>query len=162
MLLQNLILMGIFFTIPPVPPGGAGARRPGDRGANAAASAGLFLSALAGSVLAKRFAPRGLVRVGLAIVFLSTLMLLRDDRTRARQQGLSRRDGVLGIGMGWSSQLANVVEVLDRRRGPQRGRQPPEHRPAARLLARHRASRAVVITGLITAFSANVGSASGS
>ena len=66
--------------------------------------------------------------------------------------------GVLGIGMGLViSQLANGP-VLDRRRGPQRGRRPPEHRPAARLLARHRASRAVVITGLITAFSANVGS----
>jgi MFS family permease len=76
LLAQNLILMGIFFTIPLFLQVvlGLDALETGVR--MLPASVGLFLTAMAGSALASRFAARGLVRVGLAIVFLSTLMLL--------------------------------------------------------------------------------------
>ncbi len=50
--------------------------------------------------------------------------------------------GVLGVGMGLIvSQLGNVVQSSVGERRPQRGGRPAEHRPAARLLARHRAAR---------------------
>ena len=67
--------------------------------------------------------------------------------------------GVLGIRDGPGHLSARQRgPVLDRRRGPQRGRRPPEHRPAARLLARHRASRSGRDHGADNRLSANVGS----
>src|SRR5262249_32398378 len=76
LLAQNLILMGIFFTVPLYLQisQGLDALETGVR--MLPASAGLFLSAIAGSALAKRLPARLLVRVGLAIVLLATLLLL--------------------------------------------------------------------------------------
>src|SRR5262249_10639584 len=76
LLAQNLILMGIFFTVPLYLQisQGLDALETGVR--MLPASAGLFLSAIAGSSLAKRFPARLLVRVGLAVVLLATLLLL--------------------------------------------------------------------------------------
>ena len=66
LLAQNLILMGIFFTVPLYLQivQGLDALETGVR--MLPASAGLFIAALAGSRLASRFAARDLVRVGLA------------------------------------------------------------------------------------------------
>ena len=65
--------------------------------------------------------------------------------------------GVLGVGMGLIiCQLGNVVQsaVGDADRSEAGGLQ--IHRPAARLLARDRTARGVVISGLIAAFSNNI------
>src|ERR1700761_5328364 len=66
---QNLILMGVFFTVPLFLQivHGLDALETGVR--RLPASVGLFASALIGSALAKRFPARPLVRVGLAITF---------------------------------------------------------------------------------------------
>ena len=65
LLAQNLILMGIFFTIPLFLQivQGLDALETGVR--MLPASVGLFVAALAGSALATRFARQGLVRAGL-------------------------------------------------------------------------------------------------
>ena len=159
LLSQNLILMGIFFTIPLFLQVvlGLDALETGVR--MLPASAGLFLSALAGSVLAKRFAPRGLVRVGLAIVFLSTLMLLGTIEPELDNGAFLAAMGVLGIGMGLViSQLANVVQssIGDADRSEAGGLQNTAQQLGSSLGTA--LLGAVVITGLITAFSANVGS----
>ena len=110
-LAQNLILMGVFFTIPLFLQvvQGLDALETGVR--MLPASAGLFFAAIAGSALAKRFAPRPLVRVGLAIVFVSILMLLTTIEPELDNGSFLIAMGVLGIGMGLIvSQLGNVVQ----------------------------------------------------
>ena len=63
------------------------------------------------------------------------------------------------VGMGLIvSQLGNVAQSAVDGRRPERGGRPAVHRAAARLLARHRADRRVLITGLITSFSSDVSS----
>ena len=109
LLAQNLILMGIFFTIPLFLQVvlGLDALETGVR--MLPASVGLFVTAMAGSALASRFAPKGLVRVGLGIVFLSTLMLLGTIEPQLDDGAFLAAMGVLGIGMGLViSQLGNV------------------------------------------------------
>ncbi len=141
-LAQNLILMGVFFTIPLFLQvvQGLDALETGVR--MLPASAGLFFAAIAGSALAKRFAPRPLVRTGLAIVFVSILMLLGTIEPELDNASFLVAMGVLGIGMGLIvSQLGNVVQsaVGDDDRSEAGG--PAEHLAAARLLARHGAAR---------------------
>jgi hypothetical protein len=123
------------------------------------ASVGLFAAALAGSALAKRFAARGLVRVGLAITFLSTLMLLGTIEPELDNGSFLAAMGVLGIGMGLvTSQLGNVVQssVGDADRSEAGGVQNTAQQLGSSLGTA--LLGAVVITGLIAAFSANVGS----
>ena len=142
LLAQNLILMGIFFTVPLFLQivQGLDALETGVR--MLPASVGLFVSALAGSALAKRFPARALVRVGLAIVFVATLLLLDTIEPELDNASFLIAMGVLGVGMGLVvSQLGNVVQSAVGDARPQRGRRPAEHRPAARLLARHRPAR---------------------
>src|SRR5262249_46344013 len=76
LLAQNLVLVGVFFTVPLFLQivQGLDALETGVR--MLPASVGLFLSALAGSALAKRFPARTLVRVGLAIVLVAIFLLL--------------------------------------------------------------------------------------
>src|SRR3954451_11596199 len=110
-LAQNLILMGVFFTIPLFLQvvQGLDALETGVR--MLPASAGLFFAAIAGSALAKRFAPRPLVRTGLAIVFVSILMLMATIEPELDNASFLLAMGVLGIGMGLIvSQLGNVVQ----------------------------------------------------
>jgi predicted MFS family arabinose efflux permease len=110
-LAQNLILMGVFFTIPLFLQvvQGLDALETGVR--MLPASAGLFFAALAGSALAKRFAPRPLVRTGLGIVFASILMLMATIEPELDNGSFLIAMGVLGIGMGLIvSQLGNVVQ----------------------------------------------------
>src|SRR4249919_1017935 len=75
-LAQNLILMGIFFTVPLFLQivQGLDALETGIR--MLPASVGLFVTALAGSALAKRFPARTLVRAGLGVVLVAALLLL--------------------------------------------------------------------------------------
>jgi EmrB/QacA subfamily drug resistance transporter len=156
-LAQNLILMGVFFTIPLYLQVvlGLDALETGVR--MLPASAGLFFAAIAGSALAKRFAPRPLVRTGLAVVFVSTLMLLGTIEPELDNGSFLVAMGVLGIGMGLIvSQLGNVVQsaVGDDDRSEAGGLQSTSQQLGSSLGTA--LLGAIVITGLIAAFTANV------
>ena len=154
---QNLILMGIFFTIPLYLQIvlGLDALETGVR--MLPASAGLFVTAIAGSALAKRFPPRPLVRTGLAIVFASALLLMATIEPELDSADFLIAMGVLGIGMGLIvSQLGNVVQsaVGDADRSEAGGLQ----NTAAQLGSSMGTALlgAIVISGLVGAFSDNV------
>jgi hypothetical protein len=149
--------MGIFFTIPLFLQivQGLDALETGVR--MLPASAGLFASAIAGSALAKRFAPRPLVRVGLLIVFVSALLLLDTIKPELDNASFLVAMGVLGIGMGLVvSQLGNVVQsaVGDRDRSEAGGLQFTAQQLGSSLGTAFLG--AIVITGLIAAVSSNV------
>ncbi len=156
-LAQNLILMGVFFTIPLFLQvvQGLDALETGVR--MLPASAGLFLAAIGGSALAKRFAPRPLVRAGLAIVFVSTLMLLATIEPELDNGSFLVAMGVLGVGMGLIvSQLGNVVQsaVGDDDRSEAGGLQSTSQQLGSSLGTA--LLGAIVISGLIVAFTGNV------
>lgn len=157
LLAQNLILMGIFFTVPLYLQisQGLDALETGVR--MLPASAGLFLSAIAGSALAKRFPARPLVRVGLAIVFVSTLLLLDTVEPELDNASFLVAMGVLGTGMGLIvSQLGNVVQsaVGDEDRSEAGGLQYTAQQLGSSLGTA--LLGAIVITGLIASFTNNI------
>ncbi len=157
LLAQNLILMGIFFTIPLFLQvvQGLDALETGVR--MLPASAGLFLAAIAGSALARRFAPKPLVRVGLLIVLIAIVMLLSTIEPELDNGSFLAAMGVLGIGMGLVvSQLGNVVQsaVGDDDRSEAGGLQNTAMQLGSSLGTA--LLGAIVISGLIAAFSSNV------
>jgi EmrB/QacA subfamily drug resistance transporter len=157
MLAQNLILMGIFFTVPLFLQivQGLDALETGVR--MLPASAGLFVSAIAGSSLAKRFPAKPLVRVGLLIVLVATLLLLDTIEPELDNASFLIAMGVLGIGMGLVvSQLGNVVQsaVGDRDRSEAGGLQFTAQQLGSSLGTAFLG--AIVITGLIAAFNAKI------
>ncbi|MGV1047564.1 MAG: MFS transporter [Solirubrobacterales bacterium] len=157
LLAQNLILMGVFFTVPLFLQivQGLDALETGVR--MLPASAGLFVAALAGSALAKRFPARFLVRVGLGIVFVATLLLLDTIEPELDNTAFLVAMGVLGLGMGLVvSQLGNVVQssVTDEDRSEAGGLQNTAQQLGSSLGTA--LLGAIVITGLLTAFSGNV------
>lgn len=159
LLAQNLILMGIFFTVPLFLQivQGLDALETGVR--MLPASAGLFASALLGSALAKRFPAKTLVRVGIAIVFLSVLLLLDTIEPELDNASFLVGMGVLGTGMGLIvSQLGNVVQsaVSDRDRSEAGGLQNTAQQLGSSLGTAFLG--AVVLTGLLASFSTNVAS----
>jgi len=154
---QNLVLMGIFFTVPLFLQvvQGLDALDTGVR--MLPASVGLLLSAIAGSALAKRLSAKLLVRGGLAIVFLAALLLLDTVEPQLDNASFLVAMGVLGVGMGLIvSQLGNVVQsaVGDRDRSEAGGLQNTAMQLGSSLGTA--LLGAIVITGLIAAFSANV------
>ncbi|MFP5388167.1 MAG: MFS transporter [Thermoleophilia bacterium] len=156
-LAQNLILMGVFFTIPLFLQvvQGLDALETGVR--MLPASAGLFFAAIAGSALAKRFAPRPLVRVGLGTVLIAILLLLTTIEPELDNAPFLIAMGILGIGMGLIvSQLGNVVQsaVGDDDRSEAGGLQSTAQQLGSSLGTA--LLGAIVITGLIAAFTANV------
>jgi EmrB/QacA subfamily drug resistance transporter len=157
LLAQNLVLMGVFFTVPLFLQIvlGLDALETGVR--MLPASAGLFISALAGSALAKRFSARTLVRAGLLILLVAVLLLLDTIEPRLDNASFLTAMGVLGIGMGLIvSQLGNVVQssVGERDRSEAGGLQNTAQQLGSSLGTAFLG--AVVITGLIGSFSANV------
>lgn len=157
LLVQNLILMGIFFTIPLYLQivQGLDALETGVR--MLPASAGLFLAALAGSALASRFAARPLVRIGLATALVSTGMLMAVIEAQLDTGPFLAAMGVLGVGMGLIiSQLGNVVQsaVGERDRSEAGGVQNTAQQLGSSLGTA--LLGAVLISGLIAAFSDNV------
>jgi EmrB/QacA subfamily drug resistance transporter len=159
LLAQNLVLMGIFFTVPLFLQvvQGLDALETGVR--MLPTSAGLFISALAGSALAKRFPARTLVRVGLGVVFVATLLLLDTIEPELDNASFLVAMGVLGVGMGLIvSQLGNVVQsaVEDRDRSEAGGLQNTAQQLGSSLGTA--LLGAIVITGLISAFTANIAS----
>ncbi|MGD9734488.1 MAG: MFS transporter [Solirubrobacterales bacterium] len=157
LLSQNLILMGVFFTVPLFLQvvQGLDALETGVR--MLPASVGLFVSALAGSALAKRLAPRTIVRAGLAIVFVAILLLLGTIEPELDNGSFLVAMGVLGLGMGLViSQLGNVVQssVGEEERSEAGGLQNTAQQLGSSLGTAFLG--AVVISGLISAFSTNV------
>jgi EmrB/QacA subfamily drug resistance transporter len=157
LLAQNLTLMGIFFTVPLFLQivQGLDALETGVR--MLPASVGLFVSALAGSALAKRFPARLLVRLGLGVVFVSTMLLLDAVEPELDNASFLVAMGVLGVGMGLVvSQLGNVVQsaVGDEDRSEAGGLQNTAQQLGSSLGTAFLG--AIVITGLIAAFSANI------
>ncbi|HEX6688069.1 MAG TPA: MFS transporter [Solirubrobacterales bacterium] len=157
LLAQNLILMGIFFTIPLYLQivQGLDALETGVR--MLPTSAGLFLTAIAGSALSSRFAARPLVRAGLLIVLAATLMLLATIEPELDNAPFLVAMGVLGVGMGMIvSQLGNVVQsaVGDADRSEAGGLQTTAQQLGSSLGTA--LLGAIVITGLSTAFTSNI------
>jgi EmrB/QacA subfamily drug resistance transporter len=157
LLAQNLVLMGIFFTIPLFLQivQGLDALETGVR--MLPASVGLFLAALAGSALAARFAARALVRAGLLVVLAATVMLLATIEPELNNGAFLAAMGVLGVGMGLIvSQLGNVVQsaVGDADRSEAGGLQNTAQQLGSSLGTA--LLGAIVISGLITAFTANI------
>ncbi|HEY7256342.1 MAG TPA: MFS transporter [Solirubrobacterales bacterium] len=157
LLAQNLILMGIFFTVPLFLQivQGLDALETGVR--MLPASVGLFVAALAGSAMARRFPARTLVRAGLAIVLIATAMLLGTIEPELNNGAFLAAMGVLGIGMGLIvSQLGNVVQsaVSDRERSEAGGLQFTAQQLGSSLGTA--LLGAIVISGLLASFSAKV------
>ena len=157
MLAQNLILMGIFFTIPLYLQVvlGFDALDTGIR--MLPTSAGLFFTALAGSALASRFAPKMLVRLGLVVVFVSSFLLIGTIEPSLDNADFLVAMGILGVGMGLIvSQLGNVAQsaVGDSDRSEAGGLQYTAQQLGSSLGTA--VLGAIVITGLLAAFQANV------
>ncbi len=157
LLAQNLILMGIFFTIPLFLQivQGLDALETGVR--MLPASVGLFLSAIVGSALASRFAPKPLVRAGLVLVFVSALLLMGTIEPELDNTSFLVAMGVLGVGMGLVvSQLGNVVQsaIGDEQRSEAGGLQNTAQQLGSSLGTA--LLGAIVITGLIAAFTSNI------
>jgi len=157
LLAQNLVLMGIFFTIPLFLQivQGLDALETGIR--MLPTSVGLFVSALVGSSLASRFAPKLLVRVGLALVFVASLLLMGTIEPELDNTPFLIAMGVLGVGMGLVvSQLGNVVQsaIGDEERSEAGGLQNTAQQLGSSLGTA--LLGAIVITGLATAFTANI------
>jgi EmrB/QacA subfamily drug resistance transporter len=157
LLAQNLVLMGIFFTVPLFLQvvQGLDALETGVR--MLPASVGLFVSAIAGSALSRRFSARLLVRGGLGVVFVASLLLLDTVEPQLDNASFLVAMGVLGVGMGLIvSQLGNVVQsaVGDADRSEAGGIQNTAQQLGSSLGTA--LLGAIVISGLIYAFSANV------
>jgi MFS family permease len=157
LLAQNLVLMGIFFTIPLFLQivQGLDALETGVR--MLPASVGLFFTAIAGSALSSRFAARTLVRAGLLVVLAATVMLLATIEPELDNSSFLLAMGVLGVGMGLIvSQLGNVVQsaVGDADRSEAGGLQNTAQQLGSSLGTA--LLGAIVITGLIAAFTTNI------
>ena len=154
---QNLILMGIFFAIPLYLQivQGFNAFETGVR--MLPVSVCLFLTALAGSRLSRRFAPRPIVRVGAGLLVAASLMLLAVIEPELDTAPFAVAMGVLGVGMGLVvSQLGNVVQsaVSEADRGEAGGLQYTAQQLGASMGTA--LIGAVVISGLISSFGTNV------
>src|SRR5215217_702612 len=154
---QNLILMGIFFAIPLYLQivQGFNAFETGVR--MLPVSVCLFVTALAGSRLSRRFTPRPIVRVGAGLLVAASLMLLAVVEPELDTAPFAVAMGVLGVGMGLVvSQLGNVVQsaVSEADRGEAGGLQYTAQQLGASMGTA--LIGAVVISGLISAFGTNV------
>ena len=108
---QNLILMGIFFTVPLYLQLviGLDALETGLK--LLPVSIAMFLASAAGSRLSSRYPIRSIVRTGLAITTVSVLMLLATIKPALDDSAFAWSMAVLGVGMGLIvSQLGNVVQ----------------------------------------------------
>jgi EmrB/QacA subfamily drug resistance transporter len=157
LLAQNMILMGIFFTVPLYLQvvQGLDALETGVR--MLPASVCMFAMAIVGSALSRRFGARPLVRFGLLIVLGSVLLLLGTINPELDDAGFLVAMGVLGTGIGLVvSQLGNVVQssVGDEDRSEAGGIQNTALQLGSSLGTA--VLGAIVISGLLASFSANV------
>jgi EmrB/QacA subfamily drug resistance transporter len=156
-LAQNLILMGIFFTIPLYLQivQGFDAFETGLR--MLPVSVAMLVTAAAGSALAARWSPRTIVRAGLALLLIAVAMLLSTIDPQIDDTAFAIAMAVLGVGMGLIvSQLGNVVQsaISDQDRSEAGGLQYTAQQLGSALGTA--LIGAVLITGLVGAFTANV------
>ncbi|MCZ7627926.1 MAG: MFS transporter [Microthrixaceae bacterium] len=108
---QNLILMGVFFTVPLYLQMVLGYNALDTGIKMLPVSIMMFLASAAGSRLSARWPVRTVVRAGLTIVSLSTFLLLAMVRPDLSDAGFAVSMGGMGLGMGLlASQLGNVVQ----------------------------------------------------
>ena len=155
--LQNLILLGIFFAIPIYLQvvQGLDAFQTGVR--MLPVSVTLFITALGGSALAGRFSPRTVVRAGFVVLLVSCLALLGTIQPQIDDASFAVAMAILGLGMGLVlSQIGNVVQSAadEADRSGAGGLQFTAQQLGASLGTA--LIGAVVITGLITSFQNNV------
>jgi len=156
-LAQNAILLGIFFTIPLYLQvvQGYDAFKTGVQ--MLPVSIAMLVTATAAPRAARRWSARTLVRVGLGILLLATILLISTIEPRINNTGFGIAMALIGIGMGLiASQLGNVAQsaVTDADRSEAGGLQFTGQQLGAALGTA--LIGAVLITGLITAFSSNV------
>jgi EmrB/QacA subfamily drug resistance transporter len=154
---QNLILMGIFFTIPLYLQivQGFDAFETGLR--MLPVSIAMLITAMVGARLASRWSPRAIVRGGLGLLLVAVVMLLSTIDPQVDDTAFAVAMAVLGVGFGlMASQLGNVVQsqVGDRDRSEAGGLQYTSQQLGAALGTA--LIGAVLITGLIGAFTKNV------
>lgn len=110
-LAQNLILMGIFFTMPLYLQIvlGFDALETGVR--MLPISITLFVASLLGPVLARTIGPRRAVRIGLAVLVVAILLLLQNIEPELDSISFNIAMALLGVGMGMlAGQLGNVIQ----------------------------------------------------
>jgi EmrB/QacA subfamily drug resistance transporter len=108
---QNLILMGVFFAIPLYLQLvlGLDALDTGIR--MLPVSVAMFVTSMAGSWLATRFAARAIIRAGLAVLLIAVLGLLGTIEPELDSGAFAAAMAFLGIGLGLiASQLGNVIQ----------------------------------------------------
>jgi EmrB/QacA subfamily drug resistance transporter len=111
LLAQNLILLGLFFTIPLYLQvvQGFDAFQTGLR--LLPVSATMLVSSMCGPLLGRLTGPRTVVRLGLLVLLTAILWLLATIRPRIDDLSFALAMAVLGLGMGLlASQLGNVVQ----------------------------------------------------
>jgi EmrB/QacA subfamily drug resistance transporter len=150
---QNLILMGVFFAVPLYLQlvQGLDALETGIQ--MLPVSITMFLTSMGGSALASRFAPRKIIRVGLAVLLVAIGTLLTNIQPDLDSGSFAVAMGLLGIGMGLiASQLGNVVQssVGDSERGEAGGLQYTSQQLGSALGVA--LVGAVVLTGLTNNF----------
>jgi EmrB/QacA subfamily drug resistance transporter len=108
---QNLILMGVFFTIPLYLQLVLGLDALDTGLKMLPVSIAMFLASAAGSRLSARFPIRSIVRTGLVLAMVASLMLLATLQPELDESSFAWSMAVLGVGMGLlASQLGNVVQ----------------------------------------------------
>jgi MFS family permease len=108
---QNLILMGVFFTIPLYLQlvVGLDALETGIR--MLPISIAMFITSTSGSLLAARWSARGIVRTGLVFIVVAIFVLIGTIEPELDGLRFSAAMALLGVGMGLlASQLGNVVQ----------------------------------------------------
>jgi EmrB/QacA subfamily drug resistance transporter len=154
---QNLVLMGVFFAVPLYLQvvQGYDALQTGIR--MLPTSIALLIMAIVGARLATRFSPRTIVRVGFVFLLAAVGFLLGTIEPEIDTADFDVAMAVLGIGMGLVvSQLGNVVQsaVDESDRSEAGGLQYTAQQLGSSLGTA--LIGAIVITGLATAFTANV------
>jgi MFS family permease len=156
---QNTIMMGIFFVIPLYLQIVQGLSAFDTGVKMLPISIMLFISALAGSVIARFVPPRALVRIGVVCLVLASLLLLGTIEPEIDTTWFAIASAILGLGLGLvSSQLGNVVQsaVGEADRSEAGGIQYTSQQLGSSLGTA--LIGAVVITGLSVAFSNAVAS----
>jgi EmrB/QacA subfamily drug resistance transporter len=156
---QNLILMGVFFTVPLYLQLviGLDALETGLK--MLPVSITMFLASAAGSRLSGRYPIRSIVRAGLTTTMVATVMLLGTVKPELDNSSFAWSMAVLGVGMGLiASQLGNVVQssVDASGRGEAGGLQFTGQQLGSSLGVA--LLGAVVLSGLTSAFVSNVSS----
>ncbi len=156
---QNLILMGVFFTIPLYLQLviGLDALETGLK--MLPVSIAMFISSAAGSRLSGRFAVRSIVRAGLVTSMLAAVLLLATIQPELDESSFAWAMALLGVGMGLlASQLGNVVQssVDASGRGEAGGLQFTGQQLGSSLGVA--LLGAIVLSGLTSAFISNISS----